>query len=154
MKLLFEYLSKNNLTISFAESMTGGLLSYSIAKHSGASKVLKGSIIAYTKEVKNELLNVSNDTINEYSIVSKEVSYEMVNGLMNQINSNIAVSITGNAGPTLELNTSKLECYLTIHYIDKYYYIHHEFNSSNRLENIEEVVKILEQYLLNVVLVN
>ena len=68
MKKLFNKLHKHNLTISFAESMTAGYLSYSIAKNSGASNVLIGSIVAYNTNIKLNILKVKKILIISYFI--------------------------------------------------------------------------------------
>ena len=78
MDLLFEKLKEKNLTISYAESITGGLLSSNLTLNAGSSKVFKGSIIAYSNEVKEQVLKIPRDTITKNSVVSPEVSNLMV----------------------------------------------------------------------------
>ncbi len=92
---IVELLIKKNLTISFAESATGGLLASTIISVCGASNILKESYITYSNESKMKILNVKQETINKYSVYSKEVAEEMVNGLYNITLSDICVSITG-----------------------------------------------------------
>ena len=98
-KELVELLKKNNYYISFAESITGGLCASSLINISGASDVLKESLITYSNEAKMKYLNVNKDTISKYNVVSKEVAEEMVKGLRNLTNSDVCVSLTGVAGP-------------------------------------------------------
>ncbi|MEF3254089.1 MAG: CinA family nicotinamide mononucleotide deamidase-related protein, partial [Deferribacterales bacterium] len=78
--VLVNMLKDRRLTISFAESCTGGLLSKKITDVSGSSKVFLGSIIAYSNDVKISMLGVNPDTINQYGAVSAEVAIEMAKG--------------------------------------------------------------------------
>ena len=96
---LGKVLIENNLTISSAESLTGGLFGAKLCEVSGISKVYKGSMVTYQDEVKIHLLNVNEDTIDKYGAVSLECAYEMVKNVQKIFNTNIAVSFTGNAGP-------------------------------------------------------
>lgn len=98
---LVKILIEKNVTISFAESITGGLLAKYITDCPGSSKVLKESYITYANEIKTKILNVDSDIINKYGVVSREVAKEMALGLKNITNSYINVSTTGNAGPTV-----------------------------------------------------
>lgn len=98
---LVKLLIDKKLTISFAESITGGLLVKYITDCPGSSIILKESYITYANESKIKILNVDNNTINKYGVVSKEVALEMAKGLKNITNSDINVSTTGNAGPTV-----------------------------------------------------
>lgn len=88
-----------NYKISFAESCTGGLLASNIINVSDASKVLYESYICYNEKIKTKLLNVSEETIKKYSVISKEVAYEMAHGLFKLTNADICVSTTGITGP-------------------------------------------------------
>lgn len=143
---LIKALSEKAITISLAESMTGGLLSYNFTKHPGASKVFIGSVVAYNKDVKTKLLKVDIDTINNYSVVSSNVAKEMVNGLSELIPATINIAVTGNAGPTVDLNTNKLECFIAILFKGLTEEIHLQFNSNNRNSNIDLVIKtVLEK---------
>jgi len=99
-KKVFHQLTRKGLTIAFAESMTGGLVTYELIKNPGASKVIKGSMIAYSDEEKVNLLGISKDFIVKHSVVSKEVAIEMATRIQCQIISSIGVGITGNAGPS------------------------------------------------------
>lgn len=98
--LLLDMLKEKKLTISFAESITGGSISSEFVKNPGASEVLLGGIVAYSDDVKINLLGASKETLNKYGAVSEETAKEMVLGLKKEFNSDISVSITGIAGPT------------------------------------------------------
>jgi len=98
-EVIAKLLIDNNLTISIAESCTGGLLTSRLVNVPGISKVLKEGIIAYSNESKIKRLSVREDTIKKYGAVSKECALEMAEGVAKVSNSNIGLSITGIAGP-------------------------------------------------------
>ena len=103
-KRVGELLKKANKTLATAESVTGGKIASSLVSVPGASAYFKGSIIAYTAETKINLLGVSKETINKQSVVSKEVAIEMARGVKEKLQTNYAVAVTGNAGPTSDHN--------------------------------------------------
>ena len=86
-------------SIVFAESCTGGLLSSSITSIPGCSEVFKGSIIAYSNELKNSLLSVSKSLLDKYGAVSDEVAKAMAIGAKTNLRSTWSIAITGIAGP-------------------------------------------------------
>ncbi len=98
--VLIKELIKRNESIVFAESCTGGLLSSQITSVAGSSKVFKGSVIAYSNEIKNLILNVPKDLLNDYGAVSEEVAESMATGVKNKFNSDWAISVSGIAGPS------------------------------------------------------
>ena len=98
-KKIIRKLIKENITISTAESCTGGLLAYSITKNKNSSKIYKGGYITYSNELKIKNLNVKKTTIKKYGAVSKEIAKEMVRGLFMKTKTNICISTTGIAGP-------------------------------------------------------
>ena len=86
-------------TIAFAESCTGGLASSIMTDVAGSSEYVKGSVVSYTNEVKNRVLDVSKTTLSKKGAVSEEAALEMAKGAREVIGSDLAVSITGIAGP-------------------------------------------------------
>ncbi len=100
-EVLVELLLKHNLTISFAESCTGGLMAATLINVSGASNVINESYVTYSDDAKKKILGVSKNTIEKFSVYSKETAYEMAKGLSLISKSNISVSITGLAGGTI-----------------------------------------------------
>ena len=96
MSKLIEYLLKRNLKIGFAESITGGALSYNFVKNEGASKYFKGSIICYSNSIKTDVLSVSKETIEKHGVVSNKVSEELAFGIKKILNLDVAISVTGN----------------------------------------------------------
>ncbi len=94
-----ELLKQNNMTVATAESCTGGLLSQRITNVSGASEVFHCGIISYANKIKEGLLSVEKDMLKKYGAVSAVVACEMARGVQHRAQSNIAVGITGIAGP-------------------------------------------------------
>lgn len=96
---LVKKLKENGLTISFAESCTGGLLAKRVTDVLGASSVIGYSLVTYSNEAKEKLLGVSAQTLKDFGAVSEQCAKEMAIGMKKLSNSNIALSITGVAGP-------------------------------------------------------
>lgn len=97
-------LKVNNKTLCTAESMTGGKIASTMVSVPGSSAYYKGSLVTYTAELKQELLGVSEETINKYSVVSAEVAKEMVEGAIKNLKTDYSIAVTGNAGPTTDNN--------------------------------------------------
>ncbi len=93
-------LKERNLTLSTAESLTGGRIASTIVSVAGSSAYFKGSVVTYSAETKKELLGVSEETIGKYSVVSEEVAMEMATQVRKKMDTDFAIAVTGNAGPT------------------------------------------------------
>ncbi len=93
-------LTEQSKTLSVAESCTGGKIAELITANSGASKYFKGSIVSYATQVKKEILNISEDIIDEHSVVSKQVAEAMAKNVKQLFKTDYAIATTGNAGPT------------------------------------------------------
>ena len=87
-------------TVGTAESCTGGRIAEAIIAIPGASKYFKGGIISYVDEVKESLLGVSRDILEEKTAVCEEVAIAMVQGACRTLNTDYAIAATGFAGPT------------------------------------------------------
>ena len=87
-------------TVGTAESCTGGRIAEAIISVPGASKYFKGGIISYTNEIKEALLDVDHDLLEEKTAVCEEVAIEMVKGACRALNTDYAMSATGIAGPS------------------------------------------------------
>ncbi len=98
-EVVFKLLKENNLKVGFCESCTGGLVTSQMTRLAGASEVLDRSIVTYSNDAKMEEVSVKAETLNEHGPVSKETAIEMAQGLLTRSNIDIAVSITGFAGP-------------------------------------------------------
>ena len=98
-QVLYETLLKKKKTISFAESCTGGKISSTFVKIAGVSQVYAGAVVSYTAEMKQKVLGVSADTISQHGVVSAATVKEMAAGIKKITGSNIAVAVSGVAGP-------------------------------------------------------
>ncbi len=94
-----DMLKRNDITVSTAESCTGGMLSEAITSVSGASDILEIGICAYSNRVKREALGVSQEILSTYGAVSKETAMALAKGIKKLSGSVIGVGITGVAGP-------------------------------------------------------
>jgi len=97
--VLIKELTERNQTIVFAESCTGGLLSSSLTSISGSSQVFQGSIVSYSNELKNSLLNISKEKLTKYGAVSEEVCEAMAINVKEKLGADWAIAISGIAGP-------------------------------------------------------
>ena len=94
-----EMLCNSNLTISTAESCTGGMVAARLISYPGISSVFKEGLVTYSNEAKVNRLGVREDTLKTYGAVSEETAKEMVEGVARIANTDVAISTTGIAGP-------------------------------------------------------
>lgn len=99
-------LREKNLVLSCAESCTGGLISKRITDVSGSSAVFNCGVVSYSNEIKESILGVKKETLNQFGAVSEQTVREMVRGVLKISGADIAVSVSGIAGPGSD-NTSK-----------------------------------------------
>jgi PncC family amidohydrolase len=92
-------LLEKGLTVSTAESCTGGGIAAKLTSIAGSSAYVRGGIVAYQNDVKEDLLGVNPDTIYKYGVVSEETVIEMVKGAMKSLKTDCAMATTGIAGP-------------------------------------------------------
>ena len=111
---VIDLLRERRETISCAESITGGAITSELVSVSGASDVLLGSIVAYSKQMKINQLGLSSELIESKGLVSKEVALEMANGARQRLGSSWAISSTGSAGPTALDGSSPGEIWIAI----------------------------------------
>ena len=97
--LLVAYLLEKGITLCTAESCTGGMIASRIVSVSGASSVFPGSLVSYATRVKEQLLCVSPDSVEKHTVVSLPVAEQMAKGALALLGADIAVSVTGLAGP-------------------------------------------------------
>ena len=93
-------LTERGLTIATAESCTGGKLAALLNKHSGSSAFYKGSVIAYSNEVKEQVLQVNRESLDQFGAVSEQVVTQMACGVKKLLNTDFALATSGVAGPT------------------------------------------------------
>jgi len=99
-EILAEKLLNKGLTLSIAESCTGGYISKKLTDVSGSSGYFKGSIIAYDNSIKEQFLDISDQLLIEHGAVSSEVAIRMAENIRNKFQTNIGLSTTGISGPT------------------------------------------------------
>ena len=92
-------LRKNNKTVSTAESCTGGYIAHLITSVTGSSDYFKGSVVAYSNEIKESLLGVQHQSLINFGAVSEPVVKEMAQGVKNKMGTNYAIATSGIAGP-------------------------------------------------------
>jgi nicotinamide-nucleotide amidase len=98
-KVILDYMQQKGLTLSLAESCTGGYMSHLFTLHPGASKVFQGGAVTYSNALKEQLLGVKAETIAQFGAVSNETVTEMVEGALERFGTDYSVAVTGIAGP-------------------------------------------------------
>ena len=147
-----ERLRTRGMTVAFAESCTGGLIGKRITNVSGASKVFDCGIISYSNEIKHRILGVSEEALKEYGAVSAEVAKQMAKGALAVSGADIAVSVTGIAGPNSD-GTSKPVGLSYIALADKDNVWVKELNTSrkdrdyNRFVNSSNALNMVRMYI-------
>ena len=99
-KKIISKLIKKNISISVAESCTGGLISNTLVKNNGISKIFSFGIVCYSNEAKLKYLSISKKTLSKFGAVSSQIALEMLNNLYRREKSKITISTTGIAGPS------------------------------------------------------
>lgn len=98
-QILGELLIERELTVSSAESCTGGSLAHRIVQVPGSSAYFLGSVVSYSNEVKSDVLHVQRNDISRYGAVSREVAEQMAAGVSSLMRSDCGIATTGIAGP-------------------------------------------------------
>ena len=98
-KVIGKLLSARNETMSTAESCTGGYIAHLITSIPGSSKYFKGSVVSYDNEVKENVLNVSDETLQTFGAVSEETVKEMLKGALDVLKTDYAIAVSGIMGP-------------------------------------------------------
>ncbi len=146
-------LRQKGLTLGVVESATGGLISHLITDVPGSSDCYKGSITAYSNQVKIEVVGVKGDTINKYGAVSHQVAEEMAQGGKEVLSADICLADTGIAGPTGAAPGKPVGLfYIGLSHQKGTYSQKHEFQG-NREENkrsaAEAALNWLKEHLIN-----
>ena len=150
-KKLLKKLIIKNLTISTAESCTGGLLAYCFTKNKDSSKVYKGGYITYSNDLKIKNLNVRKKTMEIYGAVSKQTAEEMVSSLYQKNKTNISISTTGIAGPSGATNNKPVGLiYIGFCFNGNINIIKKNFKGS-RLKIQKQCVDFIFKYLNNLI---
>ncbi|WP_251393022.1 CinA family protein [Mediterraneibacter agrestimuris] len=144
-------LQKNKMTVSTAESCTGGLIAGAIVNAAGASEVLNESYITYANEAKERLVGVRHETLEKYGAVSEETAQEMALGAAAASGSNVGLSSTGIAGPgggTKEKPVGLVYIGCSVNGEVQVRELHfHGNRMENRLHTVEAVLKLAAEML-------
>jgi len=97
-KAVLNVMESQGLTLSIAESCTGGYIAHLLTRHAGSSKVFAGGAVAYSNALKQQILGVKSETIDVFGAVSEETVNEMLKGALKNFNTNFAIAVTGIAG--------------------------------------------------------
>lgn len=117
-----DILLEKKLTLSLAESCTGGLIAKTLTDLSGISASLLFSAVTYSNEAKMKVLGVKEETLKAYGAVSSQTAYEMVKGVQALTNSDVAISVTGIAGPNSDDTNKPVGLvFLNIYYKGQFY---------------------------------
>jgi nicotinamide-nucleotide amidase len=149
---VFNLLKKNNYKLAFAESCTGGMASYMFTGIPSASTCFNGGFVTYTNELKEKLLDVNKKTIDEFGAVSSKTAIEMALGALSKTNSDIAISITGNAGPSASEGKEVGLVYIGYATKSKSGYVEFHFQGMRdkiRLSAAKQAFNIARKVLLN-----
>ncbi|MBN2300011.1 MAG: CinA family protein [Acholeplasmataceae bacterium] len=146
-KKVFTKCLNKGLTMAFAESMTGGALTYEIVKNPGASKVTPGGIITYSTQQKIKSLHLDPSLFEQYDVVSKEVAEKMASAIKQIMKTDIGISVTGNAGPEKQTNTDSLDAWIAINFKGNIWSYHLEFHELTRVQSIKKTVKFIYEKL-------
>jgi PncC family amidohydrolase len=145
-------LRKRGLTLSTAESCTGGLVAHRITNVSGSSDYYKGGIIAYANEVKENVLHVAREILDEKGAVSAECAKAMANGVRTLLDSDIGISTTGIAGPTGGTPDKPVGlvyiALATKEYVHHEKHIFHRDREGNKHEAADAAFEMLKRYVL------
>ncbi len=98
-KAILDFMSARSLTLTTAESCTGGYIAHMITQHPGCSSVFLGGAVSYSDELKQIMLGVSENTLAKYGAVSEETVYEMAIGAIKNYHSDYSIAVSGIAGP-------------------------------------------------------
>lgn len=98
--IVIEKLKARGLTLATAESCTGGLISYRFTRIGGASSVFVGGIISYANTIKEQILEVSKDSLQDFGAVSEPVVEQMLRGALKKLGADVAIASSGIAGPS------------------------------------------------------
>ena len=97
---IIKELIEKNISITTAESCTGGRVASEITKYAGVSSIYPGSVVSYSNKIKQKVLNVRKSTLKNFGAVSRECVKEMLDGVEELMETDISVAISGIAGPT------------------------------------------------------
>lgn len=150
-EMLVRLLKERNMTVSTAESCTGGLIAGAIINASGASDVLNESYVTYANEAKERLAGVRHETLERFGAVSEETAREMAAGAARAAGSSVGLSSTGIAGPgggTAEKPVGLVYIGCSVDGVTEVRELHlHGNRMENRLQTVEAVLQFAVEKL-------
>ena len=148
---LVELLSKKNLKLAVAESLTAGKLSDLIAKNEGISKYYQGSVTSYTCEIKSSVLGVDSQWLKAQGPYNFETTHQMCDGVMKLMNADIVIATSGVAGPGDDGDTKAGTVYITVKTNNKYEDLLFRYENHTR-EMVRDLAATMAYNLLEMVL--
>ena len=139
-KSVMNKIRKSGLTISFAESCSGGNIAAEVIKISGVSDIFMGGVVTYSDEAKIDILNVTKQEIKKFGVVSENIAFLMAKNSKELFKTSLSLATTGNVGPLSSNNRSKVgEIYICLIFHEKV--LHKKLDlKSTRVENINKLV--------------
>ena len=139
-KSVINKIRKSGLTISFAESCSGGNIAAEVIKISGVSDIFMGGVVTYSDEAKIDVLNLTKQEINKFGVVSENIAFLMAKNSKELFKTSLSLATTGNVGPLSSDNRSKVgEIYICLIFHEKV--LHKKLNLKlTRVENINKLV--------------
>ena len=137
-------LKKHELTVTTAESCTGGLISGRLVNVSGASEVFREGFVTYSNKAKRKLLNVNKSTLKKYGAVSKQTAKEMATGGVFATDADVCIAVTGIAGPNVEGEKPVGLVYIACYLKDKVKVEEYHFKGNREKIREQSVVKALD----------
>ena len=139
-KSVINKIRKSGLSISFAESCSGGNIAAEVIKISGVSDIFMGGVVTYSDEAKIDVLKLNKQDINKFGVVSENIAFLMAKNSKELFKTSLSLATTGNVGPLSSDNRSKVgEIYICLIFHEKVF--HKKLNlKSTRVENINKLV--------------
>jgi PncC family amidohydrolase len=144
-------LAEKKLTLSLAESCTGGLIGHRLTDVAGSSDYFMGGVVAYSYDAKEKFLNVRHDTLYDHGAVSAETAIEMARGARRAFGTDIGISVTGIAGPSGGLPGKPVGlvyiCLSTRQFERTEHFVWQKDRAGNKWDSSEAALTMLKDYL-------
>jgi len=148
-KILIYELRTKRLKISFAESITGGLLSSSLTKEKDASSIFDLAFVTYSEKSKKDVLKVKDSTLSKEGVYSLATVSEMIDGLKLKSEAEILVAVSGVAGPDSSLGHDAGEVFIAIEINNTTFLYEKKFSGNREMIQLETVQFIFQEILNN-----
>ena len=145
-----ELFRETGLTLSVAESCTGGLISHYLTSFPGASNFFEAAVVTYSAEAKKEILGIPSEIISKYGVVSEETAREMAEKMRSLTKTDFSISTTGNMGPDILEGKEKGLVYIAVSKEGET--LSREIRlKGNRNENKEEASLLALKFLIEII---